>query len=516
MVDLSPVYSVLLHSQGDDLFILFLSLSILLAVFHAFQRHSHIVSLSAGKSTDPPMIASWLPWVGNGLEYMFRPLTFFKTYSNQNNSLFKFKVFGQTFVAISSPTAVSNLFRDRSGSFDTLNGQNIHLLTGIKTSEDRVPHIYSVLRQKGVPPVHRAMMPSRLPIISSRLTEELLKSLKKINVTSRRFSLNDFVHRTLYNSASIALLGTDFPIHTFENFMIFDEGAALQVRQLGAFAKAANAARESVLACWTRYFVEHWVPENGGHLAGAVNMISEIYRGLQQADLSHEEVHRLMFGIVWSIHGNVTELTTWVMCHIITDKEIYTRVCQEIRSFLHQHFPQIDSITQMDPRLIDDAFPFLNSVVQEVMRTKAALGPIRVANRDTVIMDDDKEILIRKGEMVAINLPGMHHSPGLQEEPEVFKADRFMESGATYRSYVFGGGKHICAGRNYANFAVRQFIILTLAMYDVRVQSDSGTGPESLPEQDGTMGLKLMLFSRRRNDLSIMFQSAAGSSSLAK
>ncbi|KAG6918391.1 hypothetical protein DXG01_014792 [Tephrocybe rancida] len=368
-------------------------------------------------------------------------------------------------------------------------------------------------RQKASPHIERALAPSRLHIISSRLTEELLKSLQKIDSTSPRLSLTNFVHRTLYTSGSIALLGPDYPVHTYENFMIFDEGVGLHSRQLGAFAKAGKVARESVLVDLKRHLVEQWVPENGGHLAGAVDMMSDIYREVKQTDLSHDEVHRLMLGILWSIHGNIMELTTWVLCHVITDKDTYTRVCQEIRSFAKQQFPQIDGITRMDPRLLDEAFPFLNSLVQEVGRTKAAFGQMRVANRDAVILDEGgKEILIRKGEMVAINLPGMNHSPRLQEDPEVFKADRFLNR-ASQRSYLFGAGKHICPGRNYANFAVRQFIILTLAMYDIRVQSDAVTGTGSLPEQDGTMGLKLMLFSRVRNDLSITLHPASTSAS---
>lgn len=368
----------------------------------------------------------------------------FMTSREKYGRAFKFKIFGRNIVAIASPTAVSNLLLDHTGSFDVINGQAIQLLSGIKTNGDRLRHLYSVLGKKAVPPVHRSLMPSRLPIISSKWTKELLKALKQIDLARSPLSLNDFVHRTLYNVTSIALLGPNFPLHTYENFRIFDEGAALQLRNLGVFARAASTARESLLACWTRHFEEHWVPEDNGYLAGASDMISDAYRGLKDSDLSQEEIHRLMFSILWAVHTNVMELTTWVMCHIITDEDIYKRVCHEIRSFVGQQFPEIDNISQIDPRLLDgDAFRFLNSVVQEVVRTKTAVGPLRVATRDAVIKDNgNKEIRIYKGEMIMINLPGMYHDQTLHEEPEVFKADRFFE-GPKYKSYAFGGGKHI-------------------------------------------------------------------------
>ncbi|KAG6813004.1 hypothetical protein H0H87_009420, partial [Tephrocybe sp. NHM501043] len=295
---------------------------------------------------------------------------------------------------------------------------------------------------KAAPPLHRAMMPSRLPSISSRLTEQLLKVLKQLDLT-KEFSLNDFVQRTLYTSSSIALYGPDFPIDTYEDVLIYDDGAGLHVRHLGLFATASTVAREAVFARWTKYLIDNWVPEKGGHLVGSTDMMSEVYRGLKQADLSHDELHRLMCLILWSVHTNVMQLTTWVMCHILTDNDVYTRVCQEIRSFVTRHYPRIDDITQLDPRdLDDDAFRFLNSVVQEVMRTKTVMGPLRVATRDTVIMDEgEKFIVIEKGDLVAINLQGMHHSPSFQDDPGVFKADRYV-NGAPYRSYTFGCGKH--------------------------------------------------------------------------
>ncbi|KAG6864639.1 hypothetical protein C0991_008145, partial [Blastosporella zonata] len=363
---------------------------------------------------------------------------------NKHHSLFKFKIFGQIFVAISSPTAVSNLFRDRSGSFDVFEGQLFHLLTGMNIPKDRVPLIYFVLSRTAIPPTHRAMMPSRLPILSSRFSEELLKALKEVEMTNRPSSLSDFVHRTLYHSSNVAFLGADFPRHTYENFMIFNDRAGLFVRDLRAFAGPANAARESVFACWTQHFIDNWVPVQDGHLTGATDMISDIYRGLKRTELSDGELHRMICGILWSIHTNVMDVTIWVICHILTDQDNYTRVCREVRNFVGQ-FPVIDNIAHIDPRQLDsDDFEFLNSLIQEVLRTKAAIGPVRVATRDAVIMDEGgKEIFIRKGEMITINFQGMHYSPSLQDEPEVFKADRYMNGGSAYRSYVFGGGIHI-------------------------------------------------------------------------
>jgi len=248
----------------------------------------------------------------------------------------------------------------------------------------------------------------------------------------------------MYNATSMAFFGTDFPLHTYDDFMIFDHGSPLISRHLGIFAKSATTAREALYAAWNRHMIKHWIPEDDGYLEGAVDVMTNIYRELNKADLTYEEIPRLMGLIIWTIHANVLGLTIWVMCHLLTDKDTYTHVRREIRAFVDGRFPQVEDIAQIDPRSLEgDDFPFLNSLIREVIRTKTANGPTRVATRDTVIRDEGgKTILIRKGEVISVNFQGMHFSPELYPEPEIFKADRFINEEASRNLYVFGMGKH--------------------------------------------------------------------------
>jgi len=306
-------------------------------------------------------------------------------------------------------------------------------------------HVYSVLVGRVGPPLYRAMMPSNLPVISSRFTQDLLKGLSQLDLSSPRTSLNEFVHRMMYNTSSTAFFGTDSPLDTYEDFKTFDRGSALIVRHLGIFARSATAARDALYAAWNRHIIKHWVSEGDGYLEGAVDVMTNIYRELNKADLTSEEIPRLMGLIIWTIHTNVLALTTWVMCHLLVDRDTYTSVCQEIRAFVDEKFPHIGDIAKIDPRVLEgDDFPLLNSFIREVIRTKTSFGTTRIATRDTVIRDErDKAILIHKGETVFVNYQGMHSSPELHSEPEVFKADRFVEGGSSsYNSYTFGMGKH--------------------------------------------------------------------------
>lgn len=365
--------------------------------------------------------------------------------SLEYGSAFKFRFFGKTMVAISSPTAASNFLKDYSGAFKSMfNAETVYSLSGINRSDDQVWNVYSALVRATYDPIHRALVPSNMSAISSRFTQDFMKGLDELDLSAPDVSLHGFVHRTIYNASSTAFFGPNFPLNTYNDFMTFESGSPLIARHLGIFARSAATARDALFAEWDNHIIRNWVSEGNGYLEGAVGMMTEVYNELNQTNLTPEETSRLMGLTIWAIHANVMDLTTWVMCHLLIDKNTYTNACREIRAFVDEKFPNLEDITQIDLKTLEsDNLPLLNSLIREVMRTKTNLGATRLATRDTVIRDDDqKAILIRKGEIVSVNIQGMHYSPEFHSEPECFKADRFVEEKASYKLYTYGVGKH--------------------------------------------------------------------------
>jgi len=347
-------------------------------------------------------------------------------------------------VVVSSPTAISSLLKDTSGAFEAITIDSAHILSGGNVGKDRIFYVYSTLMGRASRHVYRAMMPSNLLPISSRFTQDFLKELNRLDLSASHASLHEFVRRMMYNASSTAFFGPNFPLNTYDDFMIFDHGAPLLIRHLGIFAGSATAARDAMYKAWNQHMVGNWISEESGHLEGAVSMMTNLYRELNETDLTPEEISRLIGLLIWTIHSNVLVLATWVMCHLLTNKNTYTSVCQEIRAYVDQKFPYIEAIAEIDLKTLEgDNFPLLNSFIREVIRTKTSMGIHRLATRDAVIKgDNQKEILIRKGEMVFANIPGMHYSSRLHPEPDVFKADRFVEEKESYKSYTFGMGRH--------------------------------------------------------------------------
>lgn len=356
---------------------------------------------------------------------------------------FKFQLFGHYMIALSSPAAVSNFLRDRSGTFTVINFQQTHEFCGIGGGEKHYAYLYSVLERKLAPTATRCLSRRFLNNIIPTLISRLLEDVTKMVHDDTR-SLHELVHRILYHSATAALFGPLFPVETYSDFMEYDEGVGFIAKYLPGLAPKSVEARSHLVAAYSRYFNAAWRDETGGFLEGASDVMSEMYRELRATELSYDEAARLMVHVTWAFNVNIMRVTTWVMCHILTDKDVYDRVCEEIRTFVDTHFPNFAGLESMDFKTLDDGqFQLLSSITQEVLRTKSSNVSMREATQDTVIMDEnDVAILVRKGEYVMADMQSMHNSENLQRDPGQFQADRFLEK-PSYKSVVFGAGQHM-------------------------------------------------------------------------
>jgi len=189
--------------------------------------------------------------------------------------------------------------------------------------------------------------------------------------------------------------------------------------------------------------------------------------------------------------------------NILTDQQTAHRVFEEVKAAVNEKYSDIGAMLQMDPKDLDgEEFRFLTSVTREVLRTKSLSVSVRQAVRDTVILDENNEtISIRKGEYVVADMQSMHASADLQNNPEFFKADRYFDE-PSYKSVVFGTGKHMCAGRHYALYLVRMFVVVATSLYDIKVEHATPGFQTSLPKVDKRVFSHLS-FVRPENDLFI-------------
>ncbi|KAF8997632.1 cytochrome P450 [Cyathus striatus] len=467
-----------------------------------FQR-----SITRRAELEPPIVHSYLPWIGSTIAYLRSPSKFLKASSAKYGPAFRFQVAGRWITALSSPSAISALLRDRSGAFDVF--QMIPVIAGLKSEKIRIAYVCSVVIEKAIPILYRGLSQRNLPNIARDINAGIVHHLGLVMQGRDRIeeiSSQSFVLQILYSAVSQAMLGPGFPTRNFSEFQLFNNGIPYIMQERPYFARGAVRAREYLVKDWEHYISENWrEDDSGGYLDGATGFVSDIVCALRVSQLTNEEAARLMTALFFGVHSNPIHAATWAIYHLLLDKSTMDIVRQELRDVVgDQYNNDLNTLLQLDPSCLDYKFPIVTSLVKEVLRSKMLPSSARNVVRDATLYTDDSVIFIPKGDVVLADITSLHHNPELHESPEVFRTKRFAGKDAKGRSKTvdfFGGGKHICAGRFHAMNSTRMFIILCLHLYDIELAPSS---PTAFPEVEQLFGFTTLV--RATTDLKISIQ----------
>ncbi|KAJ2556155.1 hypothetical protein EV175_002110 [Coemansia sp. RSA 1933] len=163
--------------------------------------------------------------------------------------------------------------------------------------------------------------------------------------------------------------------------------------------------------------------------------------------------------------GTVTYLLTWILLHLLYNREAYNRLTSQIRSV----FPNTNVLIRYDNarRML----PYLTAVIYESMRMRTVVSnymPRRVPAIGGASLLDGKYRL-PPGTEIDVSLSAWHRNPGIWENPHTFNPARFMGSNAEDRIkdvLWFSSGVRICVGRYLALAEVYNMLANILRRYD--------------------------------------------------
>ncbi|KAF7374700.1 O-methylsterigmatocystin oxidoreductase [Mycena sanguinolenta] len=112
--------------------------------------------------------------------------------------------------------------------------------------------------------------------------------------------------------------------------------------------------------------------------------------------------------------------------------------------------------------------PYVSAVCREILRWHPSV-PLGVAH---AISEDDiyDGCFIPKGSAVVTNIWGMTRDTNLFEDPNSFKPERFLKDGQLSDDscdFIFGFGRRICPGQDYALATVWLFVVSVLSVFTV-------------------------------------------------
>ncbi|KAJ6544007.1 cytochrome P450 [Mycena capillaripes] len=112
--------------------------------------------------------------------------------------------------------------------------------------------------------------------------------------------------------------------------------------------------------------------------------------------------------------------------------------------------------------------PYVSALCREILRWHPSV-PLGVAH---AISEDDiyDDCLIPKGSAVVTNIWGMTRDASLFEDPDSFKPERFLKDGQLSDescSFIFGFGRRVCPGQEYALATIWLFVVSVLSVFTV-------------------------------------------------
>ena len=159
----------------------------------------------------------------------------------------------------------------------------------------------------------------------------------------------------------------------------------------------------------------------------------------QRAGLSDQAIQASCTDMLLGTNPGIHPMLKWWLLILANRPEVQIAIQREMDENLASGEQPTD----------ESSLPYTSSCYDECMRyrTIAPLGVPRRAAAETELAG----FRIPRGVQVLANAHGIHHDERYWDEPDVYKAERFLEKGCTFRegNFVpFGSGIRVCPGKH--------------------------------------------------------------------
>ena len=459
---------------------------------------------------EPPLVPSWLPWLGSALDFGRKPDAFIAKNHRKFGDVFVAVIMGQRMVFINDRRWLPEIWRHhRSLSFEAFKdkmlvgplGPNSSKLLE-KTGYDIDVPLHTCLRGEeldnlnanyhdalravlGLSPVEGSQehiyKQDNLPELALGVWTDVngRQEWQRVDLTS----IADVIVVANYNS----VLGPNSCTRGMVNDIVtFIKGIPLMSGPLPHWLpipqmQAAIAARERLLQAPTMLHL--------GKHASAVVLAREqmaLDRGVERHVLSVMNV-----GVMTGALINTRSTVFWVIAELLRNPEAKAAILSESDKVLGQN-----GSFSIDPKTLKEQLRqlvVLNAFIEEVLRYRSEGFAGRLAVEDTTLSLRDKKLSIRKGDQVMIPTGRINRDTTVYgADANEFRWDRFLNDDRTgQRQFTdkngspavnhflsFGGGTVLCPGRHFALAQLKVSTLTFLRTFDIELESPDQPLPE--------------------------------------
>jgi cytochrome P450 len=318
--------------------------------------------------------------------------------------------------------------------------------------------------------------PTKLDQVSQDYSTFALQRINEIFEENQKdgsfeVDLYEFTRTVVYHGSSKAILGDQFNAHLTENDLFdYDSGSYLAFFDFPTkYIKKVENARVRLIE-----YIKTLDEKNYSIF------LLKLMEAAEKELIPHHCLSILMASQTNSVNGSF-----WGLYNILKNSEVKKEALKEVEMLDVNNYGK--SIEKMN---------YMFACFNETTRVNHTGMSFRIVEEDTSLLVNDKKFQFRKGDRVYM-MPMEYENKEIFPNPEQFDPTRFLNSNQNIIKQVlipFGGGSHLCPGKNFGTNEMILYCALFLKNFDCEILSS----PPDLPREKAgfetpPIGIKLRL-----------------------
>ncbi|KIO18738.1 hypothetical protein M407DRAFT_246398 [Tulasnella calospora MUT 4182] len=462
---------------------------------------NYIIRPSEGYPGDrPPVVSSWIPWVGSSWEIEKDPDAFFRQAEKDfPGGIIGVNSAGHKFYFVTSSSLINQIYKQPK--VYTLSPVQMGWAKAVFSLSDHALFGSLVFPERLAPHMDRSIAPKNMMGLIKSFETHLRQEVQTRAVPWQSVSLQDFVIKLSYVATGAAYFGPTFnAMGTWDAFKGFDEMVyKVALGYPSSFLRNFVRCREELINKFIAYLDK---PHDA----------SELIRGqeeiIRDVPFDKRDMGCMMLCAWWPMMANVPWGTLWVLLNQLQRPEGVQPLIEELAAagkawsashpeFVGPYTLHLTEFFQSNPSL-----PLISSTISESLRYATDSYSMRSVVEEEVQLGP---YTIKKGETLVCSTRSVHMDENEFEDVREYVPTRFMsdDGGAkgtegNFKWMPFGGGVSICSGRHFANYHVKIFLATLLTNFKFSVDADKSQLPITVGNINRGFGLR-----RPKGDLSV-------------
>ncbi|MBO0819866.1 MAG: cytochrome P450 [Nocardiopsaceae bacterium] len=402
----------------------------------------------------PPVVSGSRPVIGHSLEFVRDPVPLIERGHAEHGDACTLRIAGQPMIILAGPDNAREFFartddslsiRDGMAFLSRLFGRDFYFLAD--TNE------YRRQREIVLPRFQSRQLEGYLRVMESQAAE----FIRRLG-DEGEFDLLDELGPVVMQVGSEAFLGQRMDDGFFAEFRQFSRGAD---PVLPGWLPLPHFIRSRRARARLRAVVRREILLRREHPAGTGDFLHDLARSRYSdgSDVPDDIKVNLVLGFLWAGHETTAGQLAWSIIDLLRHPAELDKVLAEQREVMPGGGPA-------DLKTMRRLAHLLRSLSETERLHPALPGMIRSVAEDTRVGG----YLLPRGSRVLLSTTMTHRAPGLFEDPDEFRPDRYRRNPkAAHQLIGFGGGMHRCLGMHFARLEMQVLITWLLRAFDLEL-----------------------------------------------